>query len=109
MSGSDATLGRDLDLAQDVVNVHANPHSNASAIVNAPGLDNDVAIRQLLDQEADIQTRLAALFATERRRLDAPREVEMLRHKVRILEGLVDRHGAYRMPTVTALVFVQMY
>jgi hypothetical protein len=54
--------------------------------------DVDVAIRQLLNQQADIQSRLSALLAAQHG-LDMPVEMDMLRHKLRVLEDLVDRHG----------------
>ncbi|KAG6162724.1 hypothetical protein E4U11_002486 [Claviceps purpurea] len=51
----------------------------------------DLAIRQLLDQEAHIQSRLSMLLS-EQCTLDLPTELEMLRQKVQILEHLVHHH-----------------
>lgn len=52
----------------------------------------DRTIRQLLDQQADIQARLTALLPA-RYTLNAPLELTMLRHKLHLLESLVERHG----------------
>lgn len=54
--------------------------------------DIDGAIRRLLDQQADIRARLAVLVAAQHG-LDLPQELDMLRHKLRVLRGLVDHHG----------------
>ncbi|RFU72379.1 zinc finger, c2h2-type integrase, dna-binding [Trichoderma arundinaceum] len=62
----------------------------------APDLDVDQAIRQLLDQQADIQARLAALMDARHvfhQGLDLSEELDMLRHKLRVLEHVVDHHG----------------
>lgn len=93
-----------LSQSQTLPQVQSQPHSRAydydaatraaEARAHMASADVDVAIRQLLDQQADIQTRLAALLATAHRRLDPALELDMLRHKVRILETVVDRHGA---------------
>lgn len=68
-------------------------------------LDVDAAVDHLLDQQADIQARLAALLgprhgchSRSRSRspglsLSLPRELDMLRHKLCVLESVVDRHG----------------
>lgn len=57
---------------------------------SAPGVD--VAIRQLLDQQDHIQSRLSMLLSAQST-LDLPMEVDMLRHKLQILEDLVHHHG----------------
>lgn len=54
--------------------------------------DLDVAIRQLLHQQADIQSRLSVLLAAQHG-LEMPVELDMLRHKLRVLEELVDHYG----------------
>lgn len=54
--------------------------------------DLDVAIRQLLHQQADIQSRLSVLLAAQHG-LEMPLELDMLRHKLRVLEELVDHYG----------------
>ncbi|PNY26039.1 Uncharacterized protein TCAP_04024 [Tolypocladium capitatum] len=54
--------------------------------------DIDAAIRRLLDQQADIRARLAVLVAAQHG-LDLPQELDMLRHKLRVLRALVDHHG----------------
>jgi hypothetical protein len=56
--------------------------------------DLDASIRRLFDQQTELQTRLSALLAA-RHNLDAPRELDMLRYKQRVLENLVERHGMY--------------
>ncbi|KAG5992551.1 hypothetical protein E4U54_003603, partial [Claviceps lovelessii] len=56
---------------------------------SAPGVD--VAIRQLLDQQDHIQSRLSMLLSAQST-LDLPMEVDMLRHKLQILEDLVHHH-----------------
>lgn len=72
-------------------------------------LDVDAAVGHLLDQQADIQARLAALLgprhgcrSRSRSRspgpspglsLSLPGELDMLRHKLRVLESVVDHHG----------------
>ncbi|KAH6610898.1 zinc finger protein [Trichoderma cornu-damae] len=61
-----------------------------------PDLDVDSAIRQLRDQQADIQARLAALLGSHhvfQHGLNLPEELDMLRHKLRVLEDVVDHHG----------------
>ncbi|GAB0132343.1 hypothetical protein EsDP_00000783 [Epichloe bromicola] len=55
----------------------------------APGID--VAIRQLLDQQAHIESRLSTLLYAQHG-LNLPVELDMLRHKVQILENLVVHH-----------------
>ena len=52
----------------------------------------DVAIQQLFDQQDELQSRLRGLLDA-RHGLDAAKEVDMLRHKMRVLESLVDYHG----------------
>lgn len=54
--------------------------------------DLGVAIRQLLNQQADIQSRLSVLIAA-RHGLEIPVELDMLRHKLRVLEDLADHYG----------------
>ncbi|KND90441.1 hypothetical protein TOPH_04895 [Tolypocladium ophioglossoides CBS 100239] len=54
--------------------------------------DIDGTIRRLLDQQADIRARLAVLVAAQHG-LDLPQELDMLRHKLRVLRALVDHHG----------------
>lgn len=54
--------------------------------------DIDIAIRQLLDQQADVQARLAALLATQHG-FNPPVELNMLRHKLQVLENVADHHG----------------
>ncbi|KAK2593594.1 hypothetical protein QQS21_008723 [Conoideocrella luteorostrata] len=50
--------------------------------------DLGVAIRQLLDQQAHIQSRLSVLLAAQHG-VDLSVELDMLRHKLRVLEDLV--------------------
>lgn len=57
-----------------------------------PDHDLDLAIRQLLEQQAGIQARLAALVAAKHG-FDSRRELDHLRAKLRILEDIVDRNG----------------
>jgi hypothetical protein len=64
--------------------------SGTGADSAAPELD--VTIRQLLNQQADIQSRLSILIAAQHG-LELSVEVDMLRHKLRVLQDLVDRHG----------------
>ncbi|KAG5926211.1 hypothetical protein E4U53_003122, partial [Claviceps sorghi] len=56
---------------------------------SAPGVD--VAIRQLLDQQDHIQSSLSMLLSAQSC-LDLAMEVDMLRHKLQILEDLVHHH-----------------
>ncbi|KAL6911166.1 hypothetical protein GGI43DRAFT_379095 [Trichoderma evansii] len=59
-------------------------------------LDVDSAVGHLLDQQADIQARLAALLGSHHvshHGLSLPEELDMLRHKLRVLESVVDHHG----------------
>lgn len=58
----------------------------------ASQVDLDGAIRHLLDEQAAIQSRLAVLIAAQHG-LDLPLELEMLRHKLRVVKALVDQHG----------------
>lgn len=63
-----------------------------------PDLDLDVnaAVGHLLGQQADIQARLAALLGSRHvfhHGLSLPEELDMLRHKLRVLESVVDHHG----------------
>lgn len=60
--------------------------------------DVDVAIRQLFDQQADIQARLTTLLATQHG-FNPPHELGMLRHKLQILENIADHHGMWLVPS----------
>lgn len=60
-----------------------------AADLTDPGLDS--AIRQLLDQQAEIQARLAALLPAKYG-LNAKLELDMLRHKLRVLQAYSDHH-----------------
>ncbi|KAG5983261.1 hypothetical protein E4U55_000404 [Claviceps digitariae] len=55
----------------------------------APGVD--VAIRQLLDQQDHIQSRLSMLLSAQSS-LNLPMEIDMLHHKLQILQDLVHHH-----------------
>ncbi|KAG5929341.1 hypothetical protein E4U42_006172 [Claviceps africana] len=67
---------------------------------SAPGVD--VAIRQLLDQQDHIQSRLSMLLSAQSC-LDLAMEVEMLRHKLQILEDLVHHHDlTARIPLLSS-------
>ncbi|KAM4059392.1 zinc finger protein [Hirsutella rhossiliensis] len=59
---------------------------------SASKVDIDGAIRHLLDEQAAIQSRLAVLVAAQHG-LDLPLELDMLRHKLRVVKALVDQHG----------------
>lgn len=59
----------------------------------ASSVDIDGAIRHLLVEQAAIQSRLAVLVASQHG-LDLPLELDMLRHKLRIVKALVDEHGS---------------
>lgn len=63
---------------------------SGTGVEYAPGID--VAIRQLLNQQAHIESRLSTLLYAQHG-LDLPVELDMLRHKVQILENLVLHHG----------------
>lgn len=66
----------------------------------APSLD--VAIRQLLDQQAHIQSRLSVLLAAQHG-IDMTAELDMLRHKLRVLEDLVHHHDlAPKIPVLSS-------
>ena len=60
----------------------------------APNID--VAIRQLLDQQAELQSRLDTLLAAQRG-VDVPLELDMLRHKLNVLQNVVDRNGKFNI------------
>ncbi|EFY86829.1 zinc finger protein [Metarhizium acridum CQMa 102] len=63
--------------------------------------DLGVAIRQLLNQQADIQSRLSVLIAA-RHGLEIPVELDMLRHKLRVLEDLTDHYDlASKIPILS--------
>ncbi|KDN59886.1 putative zinc finger protein [Colletotrichum sublineola] len=62
----------------------ADPHN-----IPDPGLDG--AIRQLLDQQADIQARLAALLPAKYGP-NVKLELDMLRHKLRVLQAYSETH-----------------
>ncbi|KJZ79111.1 hypothetical protein HIM_01262 [Hirsutella minnesotensis 3608] len=65
--------------------------------------DLDGAIRQLLEEQAAIQSRLAVLVAAQHG-LDLPVELDMLRHKLRVLRTLVDQHGlAPQVPVLSQM------
>ncbi|KAI9898969.1 hypothetical protein N3K66_005430 [Trichothecium roseum] len=80
-------------------NVHSTSHTNLNAVAAdaqvgavagaeaAPVLD--AALRQLLDQQADIQARIDTLVAAQHHELDPALELQMLRHKCRVLEDVV--------------------
>ncbi|EQK98703.1 hypothetical protein OCS_05584 [Ophiocordyceps sinensis CO18] len=69
----------------------------------ASQVDLDGAIRHLLDEQAAIQSRLAVLIAAQHG-LDLPLELEMLRHKLRVVKALVDQHGlAPRIPVLSQM------
>jgi hypothetical protein len=57
------------------------------------GLDPavDLAIKQLLDQQADIQAKLAALLP-EKYGPNVKLELDMLRHKLRVLRAYSEQH-----------------
>ncbi|KAI9171957.1 Krueppel-like factor 9 [Paramyrothecium foliicola] len=63
----------------------------SSGLEPGPDHDLDLAIRQLLDQQAGIQARLASLIAAKHG-FDPGRELDMLRTKLHVLEGLVESH-----------------
>ncbi|PHH88037.1 hypothetical protein CDD83_8075 [Cordyceps sp. RAO-2017] len=68
-----------------------------------PSVDIDAAIRRLLDQQAAIQSRLAVLIAAQHG-LDLPLELDMLRHKLRVVRALVDQHGlAPQVPVLSQM------
>ena len=56
--------------------------------------DIDDAIRKLVEQQESIQLRLEGLYEA-RHGLNPSREVDMLKHKLRLLESLVDYHGTF--------------
>ncbi|EXF79616.1 hypothetical protein CFIO01_07298 [Colletotrichum fioriniae PJ7] len=60
-----------------------------AADLTDPGLDS--AIRQLLDQQAEIQARLAALLPAKYG-LNVKLELDMLRHKLRVLQAYSEHH-----------------
>jgi hypothetical protein len=70
---------------------------NAAPPVTAPAPHQhhdpalDPAIKQLLDQQAEIQARLAALLP-QRYGPNIKMELEMLRHKLRVLRAYADDH-----------------
>jgi hypothetical protein len=72
----------------------------SSGLEAGPDHDLDLAIRQLLEQQAGIQARLAALVAAKHG-FDPRRELDMLRTKLRVLEDIVDRNGMCRCPFVS--------
>ncbi|KAG6026851.1 hypothetical protein E4U41_001153 [Claviceps citrina] len=64
--------------------------------------DVDVAIRQLLDQQAHIQSRLSMLLSAQNS-LDLPLELDMLRQKVHVLQDVVHQHGlTARIPLLSS-------
>ncbi|PNP42981.1 hypothetical protein TGAMA5MH_05729 [Trichoderma gamsii] len=80
-------------------------------------LDVDAAVGYLLDQQADIQARLAALLGPRHGchshspspslslslSLSLPGELDMLRHKLRVLESVVDRHACLSLSPLPCL------
>lgn len=60
-----------------------------------PALDS--AIRQLLDQQAEIQAKLAALLPVKYGP-NVKMELSMLRHKLRVLQSYSDHHR--KLPSV---------
>ncbi|KAI6785868.1 Metallothionein expression activator-like protein [Emericellopsis cladophorae] len=54
--------------------------------------DIDAAVRQLLNQQADIQSHLNALLITQNG-FDPTHELQMLMHKSRVLENVAHHHG----------------
>ncbi|WYZ42945.1 hypothetical protein EsH8_VI_000644 [Colletotrichum jinshuiense] len=74
----------------------ADPHN-----LPEPGLDG--AIRQLLDQQAEIQARLAVLLPAKYGP-NVKSELDMLRHKVRALQAYSDHHHiSANVPVVSEL------
>ncbi|EFQ28731.1 zinc finger protein [Colletotrichum graminicola M1.001] len=71
----------------------ADPHT-----IPDPGLDG--AIRQLLDQQADIQARLAALLPAKYGP-NVKLELDMLRHKLRVLQAYSETH---RLSSTTPII-----
>ena len=55
----------------------------------------DQVVKRLLEQQADIQARLAAL-APARFRPDIKRELPMLRHKLHVLQAYADHNSKHR-------------
>lgn len=69
---------------------------SATTIHTNPDVDHqhdlETQIRQLLDQQAEIQSRLATLFSAHYG-FDPSLELEMLRHKCRVLEDVVQHYN----------------
>jgi hypothetical protein len=63
----------------------------AAEPLSAPDPTLDDTIRQLLDQEAEIRAKLATLLPV-RYGPNPKLELDMLRHKVRVLEAYADHH-----------------
>lgn len=76
-------------------NTAQDQHPTYQQQLGAPN-DLDIAIRQLLEQQADIQARLNVLLAHQHG-FDPAYELSMLQHKCRTLEGLVHHHGKYAL------------
>ncbi|KAL6869016.1 hypothetical protein ACO1O0_000339 [Amphichorda felina] len=106
-----AALGRASSTHQATIsNATSASASNSATTFNTTGVEDlqqlrtpadiDAAISQLLAQQADIKARLAALV-TAQHGFDPARELQMLQHKCRVLEGLVHHNGlASRIPIV---------
>jgi len=72
-----------------------------SSVENSVELDLD--IRQLLDQQADVQARLAALLAKQHG-FSSPLELGMIRHKLHVLESLAAQYGlSSYIPVISAV------
>lgn len=71
----------------------AHDHSQFQQQLGAPN-ELDTAIRQLLEQQADIQARLNVLLAHQHG-FDPAHELSMLQHKYQTLERLVHHHGKH--------------
>jgi regulator of replication initiation timing len=63
-----------------------------SQSIHDPALD--LAIKQLLDQQAEIQAKLAALLP-EKYGPNVKLELEMLRHKLSVLQAYADHHSKF--------------
>lgn len=62
-------------------------------MAGGPG-EIDAALRQLLEQQADIQTRISLLLAAQNG-FDPSHELRMLLHKCRVLENFVHDNGEF--------------
>lgn len=66
-------------------------HPPPALIPTSDDPDLDPAIRHLLDQQAEIQAKLAALLP-RKHGLDIKAELQMLRHKLQVLEAYADNN-----------------